>query len=191
MIREVGLDRAVILLGVASHSGDDSIGWILLRPWLDDPPAGTSVHLLRTPLQILDHLDAEADVVIVDACRSGASPGQATVLTWPDAAVLADNATLSHGLDVAAVLRLADSLSRRPCSLHLFAVEAGECRAGQELGEPLRRALDGLRNQLANLVFELQASHSSRSSHAEKRRCCLTLPTSSITLQSPLPEEPP
>lgn len=173
MIRgvESGIASSVCLLGVASVHGDDALGWTLLRDW-PTPTAenhslrpGVTVHLLRNPLQILDHLEPDTHAVIVDAClaatnsTTSGTPREALVLSWPDPAFAALDASLSHGLDVAAVLKLAEALGRRPRSLRLFAVEveADACEPGKPLSPALENQLPALRRQLANLVDDLLA----------------------------------
>ena len=101
MIRGVdssGIASSVCLLGVASAHGDDALGWTLLRDWppaenLSLRPGIVTVHLLRNPLQILDHLDPRTHAVIVDAClattsntNNNAPRAEALVLSWPDPA---------------------------------------------------------------------------------------------------------
>ena len=104
----------VTVLGVGNVlAGDDGTGVALAVALAEDGlPAGASVRVAGSdPLALLEELEAGRDVLLLDACRFGGRPGEATWLRLDDPAWPGAAAPLSlHGLDLVAVFQLAKTL---------------------------------------------------------------------------------
>jgi len=111
------------VIGLGSPNGDDAVGLEVANQLCREPlPGGaTAVACARPGVDLLDELEELDAAVLVDALRSGASPGSVRVL---DPEALARGRTLSsHALGVADALALAAALGRPRPVLRIVAVE--------------------------------------------------------------------
>jgi hydrogenase maturation protease len=135
---------AALVAGLGSPLGDDQAGWMVVQMLgaRSMPPA--RLVALREPLRLLDELNGEDRLVVIDACRSGLPVGRLVRLCWPDPAVAMCWGSSSHGLDVGAVLTVAEQLGRLPPHVVLIGVEAGTPCHSQDLSPEVARALPAL-----------------------------------------------
>ena len=117
---------ATRVVGVGSPHGDDRIGWDLIEALTAaGPPAGVEAVCLRTPLDLLEHLDGCETLVVVDACRGGGSPGTIVEVDRDLLATEGAAGSSSHGLGLREALALAEALGRLPPRVIVFGVEMG------------------------------------------------------------------
>ena len=102
----------VIALGSAM-SQDDGAALAAARA-LEGEPGATIVLAGRPGPGLLDLLTPDAPVVLLDAVRAGAAPGEVVALSLEAlaGAAVASDAVSSHGLGVASALRLGAALGR-------------------------------------------------------------------------------
>jgi hydrogenase maturation protease len=100
--------------------------------------------VLSDPGRLLDHLEGCEKLILLDACRSGQTPGTILRLTWPDASLRTFAGRSSHSLGIGAVLALAEDLGRLPPSVILYAVEAESCEPNEALSPAVSAALPEL-----------------------------------------------
>jgi hydrogenase maturation protease len=135
----------VKVVGVGSPHGDDQAAWRLVESLSE---LGPDAICLGDPTGILDHLDDCRRLILVDACRSGAAGGAIRRLSWPDPSIGTSAGSSSHGLDVAAVLTLAENLGRLPGVVTLYVIEAAHCGPNQGLSPAVVDALPELRRMI-------------------------------------------
>lgn len=125
--------------------------------WRGDDGAGPAVvRLLRSSgvpareiggeaAALLDAWEGLADVIVVDAVRSGAAPGTVhrlgTGAGWPGAGS-------THALGVAEAVELARALDRLPARLELYGIEGERFEPGEGLTPPVARAVRALAREL-------------------------------------------
>ena len=132
----------VIGLGNDDRS-DDGVGLdvaraLQRRPWIAADVVEGPGDLTR----LLDEFPRRSRMILIDAVRSGAPPG--TVHRWSREAAVglpAGTSISTHGLDVPALLRLAEGLGRTPSELTLFGIEAEDMTPGRNRSEPVRAAV--------------------------------------------------
>ena len=136
----------VIALG-SSHGDDQAAWWAANRLRADDSLAWDIVTL-EEATQIVDHLEDCEQVLIMDACSSGAAPGTITRLAWPDERLRKRGGGSTHGMSVGEALCLAERLGRLPHKVTLFGIEIEQTSPGAPLSPTVEQALPGLMREL-------------------------------------------
>jgi hydrogenase maturation protease len=137
---------ATLVVGVGNEDrGDDGLGplaaRLLARSWAADPPAGVEVLAWTgDPLGLLDVWQDFERLVLIDAVVSGAEPGTCRRY-GPDAPFAAPGGASTHGLGLAAALRLALALGRAPSVVEVWGIEAAEFAADAPLTPAVARAV--------------------------------------------------
>jgi hydrogenase maturation protease len=112
-----------LVIGVGSPNGDDAVG-LHVAERLARGPLPSGVHVVardRPGLSLLEDLESAPAAVLVDALRSGGTPG--VVRRVPPAALAQARLGSSHALRVAETLALALALDRPLPPLRIVAVE--------------------------------------------------------------------
>jgi hydrogenase maturation protease len=149
------------VIGLGSPHGDDAVGLEVVRRLAAEAlPAGASVVACDRPgLDLLEALEGADAAVLVDAVRSGASPG--TVCELGPEGLSRGRTTSSHALGVAHALALSATLGRLPRRLRVVAIEL-DAADGDGLSPAVRAALPSacvfVRCALAELARELPDS---------------------------------
>ena len=130
-------DRIVIGIG-SRRRGDDGAGLEVARR-LGSPVA---VAHESDPLGLIDLWADHADVVVVDAMRTGAPPG--TTRTFDVAATPLPRTTFvtSHAVGVAEAVELARVLGSLPKQVTVIGIEVASLDAGSGLSAPVAAAVD-------------------------------------------------
>jgi hydrogenase maturation protease len=127
----------------------------------DDGAAALVVRLLGARVRafvhrgeataLLEAFDGAAQVVLVDACTSGAPPGTVRRFDVDRTPLPADAAPIAtHGLDLGQALELARALGRLPPRCTVYAIEAQSFATGAEPGAAVRAAATALAERLAD-----------------------------------------
>jgi hydrogenase maturation protease len=144
-----------LVIGIGSPHGDDAIGLRVAERLASEPlPPGVQVVARDRPgLTLLDDLEEAPAAVLVDALRSGGTPG--VVRRVPPAALASARLGSSHALRVAETLALAVALERRLPPLRIIAIEISVW-TGDGLSPPVAAALgpacEAARAALAELL---------------------------------------
>lgn len=140
------------ILALGSPHGDDRVAWDVAENLLAEANFAGRVHKLATPIEIVEFLHADAEVLVVDSCVSGAPMGTVRRFDGDALTELPANRHSTHGGSLADALRLAESLGRRPANLTVLVVEIAPPISGTEptqTGRECVRRLDAaVRNQL-------------------------------------------
>jgi len=138
-----GSGRALVIGLGHDDRCDDGAGLDVVR-WLRQQP-NVPADLREGPGDLSALLEVWTDhryVVLVDAMRSGARPGE--VRRWEQDEALALPAAVtvsSHGLALPDVLRLARDLHRLPEHIVVFGIEASTTGYGRERSPRIRAAV--------------------------------------------------
>lgn len=149
------LRLAIVGCGNAARS-DDGVGVAVVQRLLARPvPAGVALIDAGTAgMDVMLRVRGVAQVVIVDACRSGSEPGAIFRLPGREAMTPAGHAYTLHGVRW-------DHALYAGCRMYgegfvdrteVVLVEAGELGYGLELSEPVQRAAQRVTQMLAALV---------------------------------------
>jgi hydrogenase maturation protease len=134
----------VRILAVGSPYCDDQAGWQALERLRLEHLPGVEMTALATPVEILDYLQGCRVLVILDACHSGSPPGSILRLSWPLTAADGPHRTSSHGLDVVAMIALAEALGMALPPITLLGIEMGEHELTADLSPAVRDGLPEL-----------------------------------------------
>lgn len=145
------MSRGPRILGLGSPHGDDRAGWRLIQMLEGQLPANARAIAIKAPIELLDHLAACERLIVVDACRTGRTPGTVTRIEWPDDRISVHHHRGTHNLDLDRALRLARQLDKLPTEVILFGIEIEACRPGTSLSGKVEQALDDLRRQVLDL----------------------------------------
>jgi hydrogenase maturation protease len=142
------------VIGLGSPCGDDAAGLEVVR-LLSAEPLPDGVQLVASERPGLDLVEAleEADAaVLVDAVRSGASPG--TVWELDPREIAGSRTASSHAFGVAHALALSKVLGRLTRGVRIVAIEL-ESAEGCGLSPAVRAALPQACRQVRQVLAEL------------------------------------
>ncbi|MBN8874146.1 MAG: hydrogenase maturation protease [Rhodospirillales bacterium] len=134
-------ERLVLCCGNPDR-GDDGVGWSVAAQLRGMAVPGLRVVAMRgAAAELLDAMNGEADVVLVDAAVSGASPGTVQVIDCAaDAPLPALGGASSHGFGVAEAIGLARALGCLPPRCRVYAIEAASFEPGSGLSGSVAEA---------------------------------------------------
>jgi hydrogenase maturation protease len=130
--------------------GDDAVGLIAAREVMarreaEQGPATVRVLVAESGLvAVLEELAHTDRVVLLDAVRSGGTPGTIHRIDLNADALPRATTTSSHGMDVAAAIELARTLGWLPPLAVLLGVEIGEVGIGAPMHPDVRAAIPRL-----------------------------------------------
>ncbi|HEU4894919.1 MAG TPA: hydrogenase maturation protease [Acidimicrobiia bacterium] len=129
-----------IVIGVGNPArGDDGAGVVAAQR------SGSNGLVATAPFQLMELWEGEDDVVVVDAARSGASPG--TILRFEAGSETLPTGVLggsTHALGVAEVVELARAMGRLPPRLMVYGIEIGDLSQGSVLSPEVDAAVDSV-----------------------------------------------
>ena len=136
--------NALLVVGLGTpERRDDGVGLIVAEALRAGLPEGVAVHLLpRQSLDLLALWEGCHQVWVVDAVCSGAPPGschrwQPALQPWP----AHWQAGSTHGLGLAEVIALAESLGTLPIHLVVYGVEGEDFGMGEGLSSEVAAAV--------------------------------------------------
>ncbi len=143
---------SIVVAGLGSEfRRDDGAGPLVAARAVATAGAGRDIGPIGDPLELLGRWDDADLAVVIDAVRSGATPGtillvELAVGPHDDGPVgrgprLGPNATSTHGIGLAGALRLATTLGRAPAHVVVVGIEGGDFSRGSGLSDAVRGAL--------------------------------------------------
>ncbi|MGD0250498.1 MAG: hydrogenase maturation protease [Thermoplasmata archaeon] len=153
-----GGDSRPLVIGLGNeHRGDDRCGLEVVRAL--GLRLGGEVRLVEGPEDVTELLALWADadrVIVIDAVRSGGTPGTIHRFELPGTELPSRlGATSTHGLTLADAVALARSLGRFPSHVTVFGIEAGPVEMSDGLSAPVVRAVGEVAEKV---VAELRGS---------------------------------
>ena len=125
MSREEGSAPAAWkIIGIGSPVAGDDLGWLAID-WLRDVGFDRHAELLtldRPGPALLDHLQPDAQVILIDAMDAGLPAGTLRELVLDDLLTQARPPS-SHDLGLAEALALAKALGALPMQMHLIGIQ--------------------------------------------------------------------
>jgi hydrogenase maturation protease len=142
------------VIGVGTeHRGDDRCGLEVVRQLRGR--VKESARLTECSGDITELLDLWAGlarVIVVDAVRSGRTPGNVVRFEVPPDLPPTVGPASSHGLSLAEAIGLGRSLGRFPRRLVVYGIEAGNVAMGDRLSAAV---IEGVRETVERVVSEL------------------------------------
>lgn len=142
------LETANRIVAIGSSHGDDQAAWRLIERLQDRPEINAGATMLTSPSQLSDYVDGCDRLIVVDACVGSGSPGTTTRFEWPDRRINQLHAHSTHGIGIADVLRLIETLERLPRQVVLFGIELAQCQPGALISKEVEHALDVLEEKV-------------------------------------------
>jgi len=153
---------ALCVIGIGSPFGDDQLGWEVVklltqRPALQ-PFIPNQVQLLycdRPGMHLLEMMRGAQSVFLIDAVKTGASIG--TIHHFRNEDITAINDTLStHGLGVAAAIKMGATLNILPDNVILFGIEIGDVQLKFSHSEAITEAINALAEMIEDEIIACQ-----------------------------------
>jgi hydrogenase maturation protease len=147
-----------------SLRGDDAAGLEAVRTWYetyeaDNPRPNVAMQLAELPgIALLSMLEGTRYAILVDAVRSGATPGTIHQISEDELDAFTKGAGSAHGWGVAETLTLGRMLnpSELPETLILIGIEVGQLTLGDTLTAEVRSALPEVSRLIEQLVCSVQ-----------------------------------
>lgn len=120
-------NTGLLILGIGSPYGEDTLGWQIIdtlskSSTIANNPEITLLKADRPGAVLLDLIKDHERVILIDALKSGATPGRVNILTFDDLAKF-ENAFSSHGFGVSEALALGQAIGHLPEQLIIVGVE--------------------------------------------------------------------
>jgi hydrogenase maturation protease len=148
----------IVVIGVGNeYRSDDGAGIAVARRLRTLFPAGVTVlEESGEGTALMEAWQGEAWVMLVDAVRSGASPGTIHRLDARAAPLPTGFFHYStHAFSVAEAVELARSLDQLPAHLVVYGIEGANFATGVELSPAVEQAVEAVVEQLAQEVRDL------------------------------------
>lgn len=167
--------QRVLVVGIGSPHGDDSVGWYVARALSEQhiDAEHVQIQVAQIPVDLINWLGEVQELHLVDACRTSG-----TNLTWHRHEITKTDLeygtlpfefrheTGTHGWSLISVLQLALRLHMLPQRMVLWAIEADSFVPGTQLADSVRTAADRVVEQLRNTIVGQPGSLSRGPSHA-------------------------
>jgi hydrogenase maturation protease len=147
------------IVGIGSDFGDDRLGPVVVDRLVVRLP-NTVVRRVRSPLDLLDHLEEIERLHLVDACRGGgARAGTIRRIDWPAPELATVRFSGTHDVGLVAALQLAERMQTLPQRVTIWSVEAADAVGPQNLLAPLSQPVAAAAETLADLIAAEVTNH--------------------------------
>lgn len=144
--------RRILVVGVGSDFGDDRVGPYVVDRLATRLPPGCEVRTVRVPADLLDQLEAVAELHVIDGCR-GAGPSGSIIRGNVGSTQLPGVSFRgTHDLDVVSALRLAETLRQLPPRATIWGVETANDGSPQTLHTALTSEVAAGADRLVELI---------------------------------------
>lgn len=151
-----------LVVGVGNPDrGDDTVGWVVAERLREVLDGGVRVLTCADPTDLVPAWSSCALAVVIDAVRSGRTPGELVVVeTGADGPRLPDSSWAAlglggtHAFGLGAAIELSRALRRLPTRVVVVGVEAASCEAGDGLSAPVAAAVPAVVEVVATLISE-------------------------------------
>ena len=142
-----------LLIGIGNPDcGDDGAGAEVVRRVAATVPSGfRTLTLSGDAAELIDAWTGADEVVVIDAARSGSTPGTVRRFDASSAPLPAGHERRStHGLGLVEAIELARNLGLLPSRLTVYAIEAAETSIGSDISPAVADAVRRLADELAD-----------------------------------------
>jgi hydrogenase maturation protease len=145
-------------VGIGSPHGSDAVGWLVVDGLDALLPPSVRVVVSAEPTRLLPLLVAHRRVWIVDACRSEQQVGTITRFAWPDDRIDRRGMLSGHGVGLAEVLELAETLGSIPSRTVVYTIDIGRepSTPDSEVAADVAAAVKVLRERLCDEVMAIR-----------------------------------
>lgn len=155
------MTNSLVVVGIGQAlRGDDGAGLAAVKAWQQSYPESTRRSNVRVEMAelpgtgLLALLEGAQAAILVDAVRSGATPGMVHSLSEADLAYPIASSASAHGWGVAETLALGRQLipEQMPESIQVIGIEAGDVGMGEGLSSAVSAALTQVADQIEEAV---------------------------------------
>jgi hydrogenase maturation protease len=147
----------VCVVGIGSPHGSDAVGWRVVEGLAALLSPAVRVATLAEPTRLMPLLDEYDRMWIVDACRSEQQVGTISRFAWPDDRIDRSWTLSGHGIGMAEVLELAETLGAMPAKTVVYTIDIGREPSDPD-GEPTADVAAAVRELRKRLVDEIVGS---------------------------------
>jgi hydrogenase maturation protease len=151
--------ETIVVIGVGNSTrGDDAIGGLAAQALAKmQLPEIRVVEVEGDATQLLEAFACAADVIVIDACQSGAAVGTIHRFDAAQERVPANiGCVSSHGFGLAAALELARTFEKLPRRCVVLAVEGEDFTHGASLSPPVAACFDELMRRVEQEIGHMR-----------------------------------
>lgn len=149
------MSRPVVVAGIGNaFRGDDGVGPAVAALVAENSDA-VDIGPISEPLDLLGRFRNASLAVLIDATRSGSTPGTIRLVDWGE--VDASPATSTHALGLRRVCELASALGEAPRRIVVVGVEGENFSDGNRLSAPVADAIPRAARQIGEVIAEWEA----------------------------------
>ena len=147
-----------MLIGVGNiYRCDDGVGIVVARRIRDRLPALSVVESAGEGAKLIDRWQSADLVILVDAVRSGSTPGRVHRLDARTERIPSDFFNYStHAFSVAEAVELSRALDMLPAQLVIYGIEGRNFSAGSEISAEVAAAVDDVCRKILVELSELE-----------------------------------
>ncbi len=148
----------VVVAGLGSEfRRDDGAGPAVAARTVEHAPTTCDIGPLVDPLDLLGRWDRADLAIVIDAMRSGATPGTVRVLELTGTGVSSSpGVTSTHGITLSGVLRLAQAIDQAPRRVVVVGIEGDDFGRGPGLSPAVDAAIPVAVRTVVDLIKEVQ-----------------------------------
>lgn len=143
--------RPTLLIAIGNEFRcDDAAALITARKLREIGSEAIIIEITGDIVGLVDLWDDADDVILLDAVRSGKTPG--TIHRFDakgDSLQAAAGQVCSHNFSIVQAIELAEALHKLPHTLVFYGIEGERFEQGTELSAPVRKAVDELTTELS------------------------------------------
>jgi hydrogenase maturation protease len=149
----------VVVAGLGSeYRRDDGAGPAVATRTVEQAPTTDDIGPLADPLDLLGRWDRAGLAIVIDAMRSGATPGTVRVVELTGTEVRSSpGVTSTHGISLSGVLRLAQAVDQAPVRVVVVGIEGDDFGRGLGLSPAVDAAIPVAVREVVALIKEVQA----------------------------------
>jgi len=134
-----------ILIGIGNpNRGDDAAGWEVA----DRVSGWEIIRSMAGSIELIDRWGPDDEVVIVDAMRSGRSPGDIARFDVRKRPLPSGHFTSSHAFGPCELGELSRALGHLPASFTVIGIEVGSTECGEAMSPPVASAVNQVAEEL-------------------------------------------
>ncbi len=145
----------VVVAGIGNaYRGDDGVGPAVAQ-LVAQQSGAIDIGPISEPLDLLGRFDGASLAVLVDATRSGSSPGTIRAVEWHE--VDESSAISSHAIGLRRVCELAAALGEAPRRIVVVGIEGEDFDDGDRLSDVVANAVPLAARQIVGVISEWKA----------------------------------
>ncbi len=140
---------STLIVGIGSAHGDDRAGWLVVEQLREEAHRkGFDLRIAKSPVDLLDWLERDQQLVICDACHGPGRVGDLHRWSWPAPEIFQVSMSGTHNLSLTTVLALSEKLDKLPEEVVIWAIHGKKHASTSTLTPEVRDAIPRMASRI-------------------------------------------